>query len=192
MTVLARKCLVCLWAVCLVIAFGNYVAGATLSFDPSTSTIGIGDQIGIDINVSGLEDVDLGAFDLNLNYEDTLLSFESYVLGDVLGDIPGDADDWSLGDLGGGVINLAELSYLDYFSSQPDAFFLATVFFTGSAMGTSSLFFSDVDLGDQLGDPITGPSLETGSLTVVPVPAVLWLLGSGLIGLVGFRRKVRN
>lgn len=115
---------------------------------------------------------------------------ESYV--HVLGDIPGDADDWSLGDLGGGVMNLAELSLLPDLISQPDDFSPTTVFFTGSAAGTSSLFFSDVDLGDQLGDPITGPFLETGSLTVVPEPAALLLLGSGLAGLVGLRRKVRN
>ena len=156
MTVLARKCLVCLWAVCLVIAFSNYVAAATLTFNPSTSTVGIGDQIGIDINVSGLEDVDLGSFDLNLNYDDTVLSFDSNVLGDGLG-----------------------------------AFCLSTVFFTGSAVGTSSLSFSDVCLGDDLGDSIDA-SLETGSVTVIPVPATIWFLGFGLIGLVGFRRNVRN
>lgn len=193
---LARKSLFGLCVVCLVIAFCGYAAwgyDVTLSFNPSTATVGMGDQIGLEITISGLEDVDLGAFDLNLNYEDTFLSFDSYVLGDGLGDIDaGDAADWSQGDLGGGVINLAELSWLDDLSSQPDSFCLATVFFTGSAVGTSSLSFSDVDLGDEWGDSITDPSLETGSVTVVPVPTALWLLGSGLIGLVGLRRRGRN
>ena len=191
MIVLAGKRLVCLWVICLVIAFGNSAVAATLSFNPSMSTIGVGDELGIDIMVSGLEDVDLGTFDLNLNYEDTFLSFDSYVLGDGLGVIPDDAEDWSLGDLGGGVINLAELSWLDDLSSQPDAFLLATVSFTGSSVGVGSLSFSDVALGDEWGDPIDA-SLETGSVTVVPVPAALWLLSSGLIGLAGFRRKFRN
>ena len=31
--------------------------------------------------------------------------------------------------------------------------------------------------------------LEAGPLTTVPVPAAVWLLGSGLLGLVGFRRR---
>ena len=191
---LARRSLVGLCVVCLVVTFWGYAAwgyDTTLSFNPSTSTVGIGDQIGLDINVSGLEDVDLGSFDLNLNYEDTFLSFDSYVLGNGLGVIPDDADDWSPGDLGGGVINLAELSWLPDLISQPDAFSLATIFFTGSSVGASSLSFSDVDLGDEWGDPIDA-SLETGSVNVVPVPAAVWLFGSGLIGLLGFRRKIRK
>ena len=191
---LARRSLVGLCVVCLVVAFWGCAAwgsDVTLSFNPSTSTVGIGDQIGLDINVSGLENVDLGSFDLNLNYEDAFLSFDSYVLGDGLGVIPDDAEDWSLGDLGGGVINLAELSWLPDLSSQPGAFSLATVFFTGSAVGTSPLSFSDVELDDDWGDAID-VSLETGSVNVVPVPAAAWLFGSGLIGLLGFRRKVRK
>ena len=191
---LARRSLVGLCVVCLVVAFWGCAAwgsDVTLSFNPSTSTVGIGDQIGLDINVSGLEDVDLGALDLNLNYKDTFLSFDSYVLGDGLGVIPDDADDWSLGDLGGGVINLAELSYVDDLSFQLDSFTLATLTFEGAGVGVSPLSFSDVDLDDDWGDAID-VSLETGSVNVVPVPAAAWLFGSGLIGLLGFRRKVRK
>lgn len=187
---LAKKILTGLSIVWLVVAFSGYAAAAALSFAPSESTIGAGDQIGIDVIVSGLENVDLGAFDFAVSYDDTVLSFGSYVLGEGLGDIgAGDAEDWSFGDLGGGVINLAEISWLDDLSFQLDSFTLATLTFVGTDPGISPLSFSDVCLGDNSGDSIDA-ALETGSVNVVPVPAAIWLFGSGLIGLAGLRRKL--
>lgn len=32
---------------------------------------------------------------------------------------------------------------------------------------------------------------ELDSITVVPIPSAIWLLGAGLIGLIGFRKKFR-
>lgn len=43
--------------------------------------------------------------------------------------------------------------------------------------------------------PITGYTLSAASghdYTTVPVPAAVWLLGSGLLGLVGMKRKIRK
>ena len=74
----------------------------SLSFNPSSSLIGVGDLIDVDIVVSDLTDdvsglpVYVGAFDLEVNYDASILSFNSYSLGNGLGDIAaGDADDWS-------------------------------------------------------------------------------------------------
>ena len=39
-------------------------------------------------------------------------------------------------------------------------------------------------------DPIYGGSWA--SFQVVPIPGAVWLLGSGLIGIVGIRRKIKN
>jgi len=47
--------------------------------------------------------------------------------------------------------------------------------------------FYTVAIGDYLGDG-TGPFNYQIQLTPVPLPAAVWLFGSGLLGLVGFRR----
>jgi len=153
----------------------------------------LGDSIGVDIVISGMESDKLAEFDFNINYDDTILAFDSYSLGTELGVIdPSDplavAEDWSWGDLGGGVINLAEFSYLSDFSSQPDAFTLSTVYFTGSNLGTSLLTFSDAILGDEWGDSLSA-GLESGSISPVPEPATILLLDSGMAGLRVFGRK---
>ncbi len=105
-----------------------------------------------------------------------------------MGDIGlGYAMDLSFGDLGFGVINLAELSWLWDLSSQPDAFTLATISFDAIALGSTALEFSGVNLGD--GERVLEATLGTGKVTATPIPSPLILLGSGLMGIVGFRRK---
>jgi choice-of-anchor C domain-containing protein len=37
-----------------------------------------------------------------------------------------------------------------------------------------------------------GPALDDISVNAVPIPAALWLLGSGLLGLIGLRRRFRK
>lgn len=164
----------------------------TLSYNPYASSVIVGQSIDIDIVISDMESDYLGAFDFNINYDDSILTFDDYTLGSQLGDISsGDADDWSFGDMGGGIINLAELSWLWDLSFQPDSFTLATLSFTGNSIGSSSLSFSDVILRDDGGSPLSA-NLESGSVDVtasIPDPATCLLLFSGLIVMVGTKKK---
>jgi hypothetical protein len=102
-----------------------------------------------------------------------------------------DAEDWSCGDVGGGITNLAEVSYLWDFSSQPDSFTLATDNFTGISLGSSPLSFSDVIFGDDWGESLSA-TLESGTVSPVPEPGTILLLSSGLLGFAGFRKKFRK
>ena len=101
------------------------VNAVTIDLIPDRSPLSVGESLDIELVISGLSADDLSTFDLNVVYDPGLLSFNGYTLGTQLGDlIVGDALDFSLGDTGGGIINLAEQSWLMDLSFQPDFFSL--------------------------------------------------------------------
>ena len=187
--------MIVLCTIFMVAFLSTQVWAISLSFNPSASEIDVGDSVDIDIVISGLENDNLAGFDLIFNFEDSILAFDSYTLGTELGVIPWEALDWSLGN------NLFEVSWIspisDFWSNQPDSFTLATISFIGISGGISDLSFSNVTLIDEYWRPslLTDASLGTGSVDVaapVPEPATMLLFGTGLAGLVGFRKKFKK
>ncbi|MBU1010504.1 MAG: PEP-CTERM sorting domain-containing protein [Bacteroidetes bacterium] len=155
--------------------------------------VGVDDMINVDVLISDMQGAYLGAFDFNVNFDESVLAFDSYSLGSELGDISaGNADDWGFGYLGSGVLNLSELSWLWDLSSQPDEFTLATISFLGNGQGTSVLMLSDVILSDDWGYDLQAIS-ESSSINVtssVPEPATILLLSAGFIGLFSAKRRM--
>ncbi|MCD6376963.1 MAG: VPLPA-CTERM sorting domain-containing protein [Caldisericaceae bacterium] len=95
--------------------------------------------------------------------------------------------------------NYISFGLLDNLGDGPDDQFLmgSVTFSAKDKLGTTLLIISDpnpsigYDFMTQTGgslDPIV--SFKTGEISVVPIPGALWLLGSGLIGMVGVRRKL--
>ena len=70
---------------------------------------------------------------------------------------------------------------------------LITSYATGSSLNpSSSEFFAAHVAGFELTDGVTSAQFAGSSLVPVPVPAALWLFGSGLIALAGFVRSKKR
>jgi hypothetical protein len=185
--------------VCLIAVLGFLQLGTasaiTLSFDPSSQNVGVGDPVSVDLRISGLENDILSGFDLEISFDDSILSFQSFTVGPgPTGLDPFGLDFGALSygfDLGFGTAAVGDLSLetdatLQFF--QPDSFVLGTLNFNALSWGTSALDISSFLLAGELALPLDA-DVQSGSVSVVPVPAAIWLFGTGLIGLVGFSKR---
>ena len=70
---------------------------------------------------------------------------------------------------------------------------MASLTFNAVGVGKTDLSFSKIKLGDVSGDPIMA-DIGSGSVTVsaVPEPSTYLLLGLGLLGIAGLRKKFGN
>jgi hypothetical protein len=118
---------------------------------PSTQSISVGGSASVDLVISGLRNFaspSLGAFDLDLTYNLSVLSASSLTFGSFL----------DLGTFGSvqsfdistpGLIHLDEVSLetsSDLNTFQPDTFTLSTLVFVGLTPGVSSIDFSFASL----------------------------------------------
>ncbi len=182
-------------------------AGAVfISLEPSEQSAAPGDTVYVDVVIDGLGNFapdSLGAFDIDLGYDTSALTYGGYTLGTFLGDPAfGEAIDVSFGDLGGGLINLAVVSLLLDFeldAIQPSSFSLATIAFTVDVLATGAATTVSVDaasaiLGDAFGGALDLDGTSNAVIrnpSTVPEPSILLLLALGLSGVAYRRTKQR-
>jgi hypothetical protein len=174
----------------------NANANAVLSLDPANQDSTIGSVVSVNVMIDGLGNFDpltLAAFDLNIGFDTSALSFVGYNMFDGLGvastnyfDLSAEAYDSSAGEVAPGVIHIGELSWLEHFQLnpiQPGSFALAELLFTVNAEVTSAISFLAWDLVNSAGNAGTINVIEINNATVtgVPAPATLTLLGLGIL-----------
>lgn len=169
------------------------VQAVELGFVPPTQEVPGGTPVSVDVVISGLGDFappSLGAFDLDIAFDPSILSLSSVVFGPFLGDI-GLFEAIASDTPGVGTVNVFEVSLLsdtDLDALQPSSFPLVTLNFDTLNSGTSPLTITAATLGDAFGDPLSYTASE-GSVTVTPEPGTWVLMVSGLAGLLGIWRK---
>lgn len=168
---------------------------AFIELDPNATTVANGEVLSIDLRVGGLGNFgpdSLGTFDISVGFDSSVISFDSYSLGGLLGDVGlVEALDVGTGQAGGNV-NVAEVSLLSAAALdalQPGDFSVATLNFDVINLDAGELtelsILSAPLLGDAFGSRIG--VTETGSAIIegrspVPVPGTLLLLVSAFIG----------
>ncbi|MDJ0601661.1 MAG: PEP-CTERM sorting domain-containing protein [Crocosphaera sp.] len=156
------------------------VYGISLNVIPSVETVQVEQSVNVDVTITGLgngEPPSLSTFDLDLDFDPTVLSFNSATfseqlnlsgLGTISAVTPGTVS-----------VNAFEISFdspqtLD--EQQLGDFTLITLNFSALALGSSDLNLSVNALGDSSFLPLIAEEVNNASVSVVPEP--LTILGS--------------
>lgn len=172
----------------VVIVFGAFPArgDSIISIQPSLSTPSVGSFFDVFVDISSV--TDLYAFQFDISFNPAILSGTSVTEGAFLPAggatffIPGSID-----NIGGSISFTADI-LLSAVSGVSGSGTLADLQFQALTMGTSPVNLSNIILLDSNLSDIPF-NTSNGSVSSVPEPSTILLLGSGLIGLVGYGRK---
>lgn len=172
----------------------GHASAATIGWGSSPSTINVGDNFSLSISGSGFtSNVDGGG--VNFTYDRNILNVTSVTI---------DGAVWDFGGAGistGSIDNVAgtvDDIMVNTFGAVIGSFDVASIQFLAVGAGTSALNLTEYALNPWAGGgALINPTMVDGSLTVlavesVPVPAAVWLFGSGLLALIGMTRRKVN
>jgi hypothetical protein len=177
---------------CLLICFclfSGFANAAIITYTPLNPSVTLGNTVTLSISGEGFTTQTIGG-NVNLSWDNTILTLATTSSPDVVFTWPGDTVGASFVD--SDTINLS-LGHFGSGSFGP-TFNIANLLFTGSGVGISPITISTSNWVDEsfslLSSQPTGVVGGNVTVNVVPIPGAIWLLGSGLIGMVGIRRKL--
>jgi len=173
----------------LSLLFSSQVFAATITTSVPSS-VAVNDIFTVDIvGTNFLANVDGGG--VNLSFDQTILNVLSVSIDETV---------WNFGSTGinTGAINNATGTVdgimVNTFADVIGDFVIATVEFQAIGTGSSLLLLTELGINPfASGGSLINPNFADASVNVsaVPVPAAVWLFGSGLLGLAGIARSRR-
>jgi hypothetical protein len=181
---------------------------ALVNFQTATKNAMLGSTVSMEILFSGYTDNQLGSFDLEVGYNSDILGFNGIVFGDpdpTIGDqlnTDGNAYKMVYGPYSISPTTSSGVNLIERASMSPPTnlgeYILATISFSTIGVGLADLWINVNSLLDFSGNDLKSIYAGIGQINVtsppppaVPIPAAAWLLGTGLIGLVAIRRKLK-
>jgi hypothetical protein len=172
---------------------GGKVSAATVGFNTSLATVNPGDSFSLTVQGSGFDTIVGGG--LNLSFNSSVLQINSVTINQSVFEfyIGHGTEEGILDNSFGQLLNT---SFNSFFGAAGN-FDIMDISFTAVGVGLSNLALSESGLwvfadefGGYYGDQVTfDPASVNVVLTTVPVPAAVWLFGSGLIGLIGVAKR---
>jgi hypothetical protein len=176
----------------LILFFTVPAMAATISISPVEMEVAVGQKFDVIVEATLDSWEYLTTLDFDIEFDPTSLSYDP-----ATGMTPNSAwgaNDFASADyLGSGIANMNGSTFETDLDWQNNGTFeIATFSFEAMAVGPAVLDFGFADFF-QDNYKIEGAELVLNGTTVnvVPVPGAVWLLGTALIGLVGFRRKLK-
>ena len=172
----------------VLLSFSYYSQAAMITWDSTSNNVSENGIFTMDVIGTGfVTNVDGGGVDLS--FDPSVLSVLSVTIDEVFWDFA--TDPGTIDNLSGTVNGIA----VNAFSSVTGDFTVASIQFQtiGSIGAGSLLTLSEYALNPWAsGGSAINPDFTSGSVTVVPVPAAVWLFGSGLIMLMSLSRRKYN
>jgi hypothetical protein len=168
------------------IFISNQLSAATISWSPASTSASVSDIFVVDIVGSGFgSNVDGGG--VNFSYDASIVNVLSVSIDAVVWDL-GFNDTGTIDNILGSVDGIM----VNAWSAVTGSFTVASVTFQAVGNGLTGLSLSQFALNPWAsGGSALNPGYTSGLIDVapVPVPAAVWLFGSGLIGLLGFAKR---
>jgi len=187
---MAIKSILCAVSTCVLLCSASIVHAATISFNTTSVTAGIGDIITLDVLMDFTGDPTVGG-GTDIFYDASVLSFQSFDFGTTTLTL-----DPSFSRSPDVLSNELEGLAFGNFGGLSGPGIVGTLTFQAIAVGDITLSMAETDnllAGGAFTSATTfGPqavSFGTADVSIVPVPAAVWLFGSGLLGLIGVSRK---